>query len=283
MRALISILFCLTAVSAAAAMHGGHGHAGHAPQPEVVTWTSFPLIVPASNERDRSGALLAPRNLDAASLEALSPLPDSAPTVFPVGEDGAFVRPVAPDAGNYYWVRARVLDGDRLVVASTVTFFPNPGPSPTHLLMREKSELEILPQPLPREHANYRENETARFLVRLNGAPLANAPVTFQTDSGTKATYVSDTAGIVNVTFPADLPTESGGHGGHHGGGPRGGFVLAVEHSDRARIYLTAFNYVYTQRADAGKSYAAGAGFGVLGMLLAVPLLRRKNHKKGSA
>jgi hypothetical protein len=283
MRALTSILFCLAASSALAATHGGHKHVDHAAQPEIAKWTSFPLIVPSASERDRRGILLAPRNLNAASLEALSPVPGSAPTTFPVDDGRAFIRPDAPDAGNYYWVRARALDKDRLAVASTVTFFANPGPSPKDLLKREKSELEILPQPLPREHGNYREAETARFLVRFGGAPLANAPVTFQTENGGRAMYVSDAAGVINVTFPTDIEAKGSGHGGHHGGGPRGNFVLAVEHSDGGRRYLTAFNYVYTQRADAGKSYVAGIGFGMLGMLLAVPLLRRKHDKKGAA
>ena len=63
-----------------------------------------------------------------------------------------------------------------------------------------------------------------------------------------------------------------------------GQFVLAAEHDDGGKRYLTAFNYAYAADAARGKNLMAGAGFGVFGMLLATPLLRRKKvENKNSA
>jgi hypothetical protein len=261
------------------------------------TWTSYPLIVPGPPSRapegastagrprmDRLTAGLTVRNLDTGSVEAIAPLPDAVPTSFSVNDGRAWIAPVAPDAGNYYWVRARQLNGDRLTVASTVWYFSNPGPSPKRLLLREKSELEIIPQPLPREHSSYRESDVRRFLVRFEGQPLSGAKVALETEHGSKASYASDARGFVTVTFPHDFPARAGEHGADgHMGPPRAKFVLAAEHDTADRRYLTAFNYVYSPHPDTGKNYWAGIGFGVLGMLLATPLLRRRgsaNEKK---
>ena len=41
--------------------------------------------------------------------------------------------------------------------------------APTELLKEPRHELEIVPEPLPREHGSYRESEKWRFLVRFNG------------------------------------------------------------------------------------------------------------------
>ena len=58
-------------------------------------------------------------------------------------------------------------------MASTVWYASNPGPAPSEWLARVRSELEIVPDPLPREHAHYRESEKWRFIVRYAGQPLA--------------------------------------------------------------------------------------------------------------
>jgi hypothetical protein len=153
------------------------------------------------------------------------------------------------------------------------------------LLLKQKSELEIIPQPLPREHGAWRESEKWQFLLRFNGQPLAKKEVRMETEFGTKTAFVSDEQGMVTVLFPRDFkPAEKKPEQGGHDHGPRRAkFVLAVEHDDGGKHYLTAFNYTYSADAARGKNLLAGVGFGMFGMLLATPLLRRKKAENNNS
>ena len=62
-------------------------------------------------------------------------------------------------------------------MASTAYVFRQPRPGADQMLLEQKHELEIIPQPLPREHGSWRESEKWQFLLRFNGQPLANKAV----------------------------------------------------------------------------------------------------------
>ncbi len=269
-----------------AADHRVHDHLQHTPasgaasRPRASTWTTLPMLVAGRTPPgDRSLARFVPINLQAAAVVVYAPHANAAGAriEIPTGTEGAKFR--APKGrGNYYWVCAHEQRQGVVVTASTVRYFSNPGPAPTELLKRSKGELEVVPQPLPREHAYYRAGEQWPFLVRYRGQPLAGATVRLETEHGTHATFTTDERGLARVAFPLDFknkgPSAERGHAGH--GPPRAAFVLAVEHRDGNRRYLTAFNYVYTPDAYAQKSLWAGLGFALFGMALALPLLRRR-------
>lgn len=263
-------------------VRGAAGHAAHDHAPHVraaAHWTRLPLLVPGRTPPgDRSVARFVPRNLEVRTIEILAPdaRADNARVEIPVGPEGGEFR--APQRqGNYYWVSARQQTKDAIVTASTVRFFSNPGPAPTELLLRNKGELELIPQPLPREHAYYRAGEVWPFLVRYRGRPLAAATVTLDTEHGTHAVFETDERGVARIAFPLDFqPGEPSGAGGH--GPRRAAFALGVEHTDGGVRHLTAFNYAYTPDAFDRKSLWAGLGFAFLGMALAAPLLRRKSR-----
>lgn len=247
-------------------------------------WTRYPLILPVMAPRgERGGNTVALKNLEAQVLEVYAP--DRTHRQLPVAAEGTRVEPVTPKNGNYYWLTARAESENTVWVASTATYFSNPGDAPTEMLLAGKHELEIVPQPLPREHGAYRESEKWRFLVRYAGLPLAGKKLTLETEFGSKIAFTSGPDGMATVLFPYDFKAdEPGKGGGHHGGPRRAKFVLAAEHDDGGKHYLTAFNYSYSPDAERGKNLAAGLGFGVFGMLLAAPLLRRgkSNGEKSS-
>lgn len=265
--------------AAVAPDHSAHRRGGS----ERKNWTQYPLIAPAMSGRgaNRSGAAFVAKNLEAPELLVYAPGSEGpgAQWRVPLTPEGAQVK-VSPKVGNYHWIAAREEMEGHVAVASTVHFFSNPGPAPTQLLLTHKNELEIIPQPLPREHGRYRENETWKFLLRFNGQPLAGKEVALETEFGTKARFVSDERGMVKVKFPHDFPAEQEHQGkgaeGHHAGPRSAKFVLAAEHLDSGRHYVTAFNLSYSPDAYEGKNLAAGAGFALFGMLLAAPLLRRR-------
>lgn len=251
-------------------------------------WTKYPLLTPMMGRGgDRAVAKLAVKNLQPAELEvfAAEGPADRLRRQVPVTAEGTKIEAVSPKIGNYHWVSAREEAEGKVTVASTATYFGNPGEAPTALLLKQKYELEIIPQPLPREHGSYRESDKWKFLLRFNGEPLANKELKLETEFGTKTAFTSDAKGLVTVLFPLDFKPADPAKGHDQHMGPRKGkFVLAAEHDEGGKHYLTAFNYAYAPDATTGKNLMAGAGFGVFGMLLAVPLLRRKKaDNKNSA
>ncbi|HUW50570.1 MAG TPA: hypothetical protein VMV75_06110 [Sulfuricella sp.] len=301
---ILSATLALACASAAAEAVHQHDHHDYAPaqaaasggKPAVAAgqgkwqgreWTKYPLLTPMMGRvDDRAAAKLAVKNIQPAELQvfAAEGPADRLRRKFPVTPEGTRIEAVTPRIGNYHWVSAREEVEGKVTVASTAYFFGNPGEAPTRLLLEQKNELEIIPQPLPREHGAWRESEKWNFLLRFNGKPLANQAVKMETEFGTKTAFVSDADGMVTVLFPRDFkPDEPGQQGGRHGGPLRAKFVLAAEHDDGGKHYLTAFNYTYSPDAMRDKNLLAGAGFGLFGMLLATPLLRRKKSENNSS
>lgn len=251
-------------------------------RPRMV-WTEQPLLLPTRNGRgERTTAMLRPQGITAQTLtvHAAEGPAERLKVDYPVAPEGAKIESATPKIGNYHWVIAREETPQMVKVASTTWYFGNPGASPQALLQQPKHELEIVPQPLPREHASYREAEKWRFLVRFKGQPLANQPLTLETEFGSRSTVLTDATGFATVIFPRDFqPSSAGGYEGH--GRRRAVFVLSTTVEADGRRYLTAFNHFYGQDPWRQRSLGWGALFGLIGMLAATPLLRRHNHLQG--
>lgn len=260
---------------------------GPAARASTKDWTRQPVLLPAMTRGgDRAAALLKPRGIQVATVTVYAPDgPEGRLRVdYPVGAEGARIESAAPQAGNYHWVVARQeIPGEvpEVRVASTAWYFSNPGPAPTELLRRSRHELEIVPDPLPREHGSYRESEKWRFLVRWQGRPLAGQPLTLETEFGSRTTAQTDDQGYATVLFPRDFKAAPGDETGGHGR-RRARFVVATEREDGGRRYLTAFNHSYAQDDDRDRSLAWGAAFGLVGMIGALPLLRRRAARPDS-
>jgi hypothetical protein len=274
---------------------GQHEHHASAPEatpskpsrPAMREWTQQPLLLPGRGTRgERVQAQLRPQGIAATSVTVYAPEgpPERLKVEYPVGPEGARIESAAPKIGNYHWVVAREETPETVKVASTAWYFGNPGDSPKELLKALKHELEIVPSPLPREHGSYRESEKWRFLVRFNGQPLASQSVALETEFGSRSTVLTDAAGFATVLFPRDFKPAPRTEGEQADHGPRRtAFVLSTAKETEGRRYLTAFNYSYGQDGDRNKSLGWGAAFGVLGMIAATPLLRRRNGMTGEA
>jgi len=273
----LSLLFgCLLSSSVFAA---GHDHGGgESTARGMPAWTHYPLLVTARSG-DRSGVRVAAANLVAPSLDVYAPKNWSGEGHWELPlAGGAEVKP-SPEVGNYHWLAARAAMPEYVAVATSAFYFANPGPAPTAMLGAKKSELEVIPQPLPREHAGYRSGEEWPFLVRFQGDPLKGQKLVLETSNGSRTEFVTDESGVAKIRFPDDFKPARGGEGGH-GMRRQAGFVIAAEHEAGGTGYLTTFNYSYGPGAYVNKSLWAGAGFAVLGMGMAVPLLRRRKENK---
>ncbi|MCX8087333.1 MAG: DUF4198 domain-containing protein [Rhodocyclaceae bacterium] len=287
MKHAIGLLMLLAAPVFAQHDHSQPPPATPAAQPAPRAWTSQPLLLPGRNPRgERAAALLRPQGIDVSHLTVYAPEgPSERRRVdYPVGPNGARIESATPKIGNYHWVIAREETPELVKVASTAWYFGNPGASPRALLKEVKHELEIVPDPLPREHGSYRESEKWRFLVRFMGQPLANQPLTLETEFGSRSTALTDAAGIATVLFPRDFKPAEKGKADDGGHGPRRAkFVLFTAQEAEGRRYLTAFNHTYGEDLDRNRSLGWGAVFGLAGMLAATPLLRRRNAIQGDA
>jgi len=252
------------------------------------SWTSFPTLKArvGGEGRDRRMVTIVPQNIVANSIDAYSNdiKDEKGHRQLPLEMAGA--RLDKPKAGGFHWLAAREEQGGQVKVASAVHFFTGSGTkTPTAMFMQQKHELEIIPQPYPREHSRYRANDDWKFLVRFNGKPLASQKVSLETANGSKVELASDAQGVVTVRIPDDFKAEEPRAGGAHNHGRRSAdFVLATEHAEGGKSYLTAFNAGYGPDAFDQRSLAMGLGFTLLGMIGAAPLLRhRKDKNKGAA
>ena len=276
----------------AAAEHAGHGdHAGAGGMAGMgragksTAWTAFPTlkIKMGGESRERRVATVVPQGIVASSIDAYSNdvKDEQGHRQLPLEMAGA--RLDKPATGGFHWLAAREEQAGKVRIASTVQFFSERGgKNPTALFMQQKHELEIIPQPYPREHSRYRANEEWKFLVRFNGKPLANQKLLMETANGSKATMVSDAQGVAVVRIPDDFgaAAQKKTEGAHDHGRRSADLVLATEHAEGSKTYLTAFNASYGADAFYQRNLALGLGFTLLGMAGAAPLLRQRKDGK---
>ncbi len=77
--------------------------------------------------------------------------------------------------------------------------------SPTKITRLQKSDLEIAPVLLPKEHNHYKGSESYKFELRFKEKALAYHSVVLTTSNGTKKTFESDEGGRFCITMPNDF------------------------------------------------------------------------------
>ena len=252
-----------------------------------MAWTVFPTLKARMGKEGREGrvVMVIPQGIVANSIEAYSNDVADASGRRRLLLDMAGARLDKPAKGGFHWLAAREEQDGKVRVASTVHYFSNPGKNPTALFMGQKHELELIPQPYPREHSRYRANEDWKFLVRFNGKPLPSQKVNLETQNGSKVELISDALGVIKAHMPDDFKPEAEqkAAGSHDHRRRSSDFVLATEHVEGGKSYLTAFNGSYGTDAFDQRSLAMGFGFMLLGMAGAVPLLRQRKNEKQTA
>ncbi len=294
-----TILICalLAAVPAFAAregkpqtsMYADHDHtAMMRGMGKQTAWTLYPTLkARTSGERRESRkTVIMPQHIVAKNIDAWSSDLEDAKAHRQLAMELGGAMLDKPATGGFNWLSAREEQGDSVRVASMVQPFPGRGgKNPTAMFMQQKYELEIIPQPYPREHSRYRANEDWKFLVRYNGKPLSAQVVYLETSNGSMSEFKSNVNGVVKVHVPDDFKPQKenkAAKGGHNHGRRGADFVLATEFTDGGKRYLTAFNSSYGPNAFDQRSLAMGLGFTLLGMVGAAPLLRkRKTEQKG--
>lgn len=121
-------------------------------------------------------------------------------------ENGRFsLRPTGKD--NYHAVVASRIHNQVHESAIRYVYFNGKptGRSPSELTSLQKATLEIVPDPLPREHWHYKASDEISFVIRFKNQHLASLPVTLSTSHATILEATTDTQGRVSFTLPDDF------------------------------------------------------------------------------
>ncbi len=176
-------------------------------------------------------------------------------------------------SGGHLWVTA-LREKDNLIVrANTYYFFPAKHDIPTQMLEMPRNGLEIIPLRLP-EHGGIREGSRWSFMIRYQNTPLKKHQILLQTETKTQTRFFSDENGVVEVIFPHDFSKKK--LESHR---PRQDFILSTYYSDQDKDYLTTYNHYYYPDLMRSRNLGAGVAVFAFGMLLATPLLRKKEKK----
>lgn len=113
-----------------------------------------------------------------------------------------------PSGKENYHALVAVRESEQLTEAAIRYVFLHGKPvgrSPSELTHSDKLELEIVPNPLPREHWRHVANQEVAFLLRFRGRPLGNFPVSVSTSNGSKLEFRTDAKGLLTISVPDDF------------------------------------------------------------------------------
>jgi hypothetical protein len=235
----------------AAAGHQGHGH-GRAP------------VVHIRDGADAVVGLWTPE-LKVRSIEA----------------SGAERITVQPTGMNNYHALVATREGAHLTEVALRYLHFNGRPAdktPSSLVAREKAELEIVPDPLPREHWRYLGGETVRFLVRYRGRPVANHAIDLYTTNGTLIQGRTGANGRWEVPLPDDFAEVRPGRQNNR----PGEFVVRTRLDGEARSYRTTLSAAYSVNPSHWQSTGLGA-LALSGGFLSGLLVLRRAGRGGAA
>jgi hypothetical protein len=132
--------------------------------------------------------------------------------------------------------------------------------SPSRLAARQKTEFEIVPDPIPREHYRYNSQQRWGFLVRYNGAPVSGLEIGLQTSNGSRREALTDADGRVEFQIPDDFPEVVEGERDRRSGQ----FNVSGEYFEGGRRYTTQLNADY--RVNPGHWQSTPLGLAVVGI-----------------
>lgn len=191
--------------------------------------------------------------------------------------DNALNLPKA-SAGGYYALILNHHSDHR--VDSAIRYISQQGRpskiSPTKLTALPKTDLEIVPNPLHREHDRYTASKSYHFLLHFQGKPLANTAVTLETRDTPAQTYITDKSGTFSITLPNDFNNVQVGRNENR----PSEFLLSVHHNNGLIDYSSTLSMPYSLNPnDFWQSQPYGAGVIFIGFLGGMFLYRRTKTK----
>lgn len=188
---------------------------------------------------------------------------------------------VRPTGVNNYHALVAIREDARLTEVAMRYLYFNGRPAkkmPSALVGEKKAVLEIVPDPLPREHWRYLGGEPARFLVRYRGQPLPDQPVDLYTSNGTLIQGRTGADGGWEVTLPDDFSAVRASRGKNR----PGDFVVRVRLEGEGREHRTTLSAAYSVNPSHWQSIGLGA-LALTGGFFTGLLVLRRTGRGGAA
>lgn len=168
--------------------------------------------------------------------------PDLVRQAMPLQQRQASLRPSGQE--NYHLYLAEREEGNLHEAALYYRYFGGrpTGVSPQSLVNLNKTALEIIPNPLPREHRHWLSGNTVQFIIRFQGQPLGGIKVDLHSSNGSYMHVVSDEAGRVSFVLPDDFSDVSAGRRNND----EAWLQLWVEHEQGEQQYRTSLTLPYS-------------------------------------
>lgn len=184
-----------------------------------------------------------------------------------------------PSMGGYYAMIATVYDTNETY--SAIRYLSLHGRpckvSPTKLTALPKTDLEIVPDPLHREHDRYTASKTYRFLLRFQGKALSHTAVTLETLDTPAQTYTTNAAGAFSIILPNDFKNVKIGRSENK----PSEFLLSTQYRYGGHLYKSTLSMPYSLNPnDFWQFQSYGAGVIAIGFLGGLVFYRRS--KKGA-
>ena len=147
------------------------------------------------------------------------------------------------------------------------------GYSPDDLISNHKLPLEIVPQPMIREHWNYFTNNKHSFQVLFNEKSLSDTWLILRTTNGSKFDAKTDAQGKVSFVLPDDFKEVKPGRRANK---PQD-FILRTVHIDNGMTYKTNFSAKYLVNPSHWQSNTGGILALSFGFISGLVIMRRHN------
>ena len=177
---------------------------------------------------------------------------------------------------NYHAIVASVEDADNIYNASYYIYkYGMPSrQSPTKITSMDKLSLEIKPNPLPKEHNEYKTSNKYGFILTFKSKPISSK-VKLTTLNGTTQEVQSDKNGNFTLILPNDFKevknSKMGNRPSH--------FMLSAKVKDADKVYHTTFTMPYhVNPNDYWQNTPYGFLVALIGLALGLFLYRRSKN-----
>ena len=148
------------------------------------------------------------------------------------------------------------------------------GYSPDNLISNHKLPLEIVPQPMIREHWRFYTNNRHTFQILFNEKPLLDTWVILETNNGSKFDSKTDAQGKVSFVLPDDFKDIKPGRRANK---PQD-FLLRTVHIADNITYKTNFSAPYSVNPSHWQSNTGGVLALSIGFISGLVIMRRHNR-----
>lgn len=257
-----------------------------------------------------TGTMLGIMALDVSAIMAIRPVPmkghqhdRSAPKVFNLtGFENSQIKFITPDLqssdiettdgkisiratgkNNYHVLYA--LRNNNGVEESAIRYIPfngkPTGHSPSEITSLNKTDFEIVPDPLAREHWHHKAGDSVAYVVRFKNRPVASLPVSLATSNSSIVKSITDKQGRVTFTLPDDFANTKPGKRANK----PGELLIHAKYSDNNKAYATWLSSDYQvdpkhwQSTELG-TMVLGGGFLIGAFITGLGLKRNKQKGK---